>query len=725
MASLERRLGLFSVITISISSMIGSGIFVLPGMGFEITGPSIYLAFLLSSICILPAALSKAELATAMPTSGGTYVYLERTFGPLAGTVGGLGLFLSILLKAAFSLVGIAAYFSVFSDFALLPTTLSFLVIIVLLNIFGVGKVSHILTAVLFVTLISLAALCLFALPTWDISNLQPSFPNGFKGFFGATALVFVSFAGVTKIAAIAEEIKSPEVNIPRGILISLFLVTIIYCSVSLVLAGNFHYTEIAGEIRPIYRLAYDVGGSVIGTIFAVVATLTMVNTSNAGILAGSRFPFAMARDNLVPNFLGKLHKTYLTPIMSIILSGVVIAVVLTTMDVTKIAKLASAFMILGYMGVNLSVVVLRESRAQWYKPVYKAPLYPFIQIFGVISGVALLVAMGKLAFFAILSISIPGILLYVFYSKKRTSRKGVIGIRGKRIDLVTNSPALDEEIGGFCSYDISGDAQVVVGLFGREKSPDMLIEMGIAMAEHTNLEVAHIMELPEQTDLHDVLEEPGQVRSLRRRILAMAQDKNESITFDPVPSHDVGRTVFEISQGVHCKWMLIEWGGRGRGAFTFHNPIGWLKSHLHCHLATYRDAGVRYIRKIMVLVKNDKHDGLALSTADHLGKILSADITLTRFTHEKNSDEQKYYETNFLKEIGSKFNTEVKTKVMIGPDKLIATLEESCEYDLLIIGSSDHTLLNSIKGTFEDKVIAQASCSVLAVHSSSRPVQD
>ncbi len=100
MQSLERRLGLFSVITISISSMIGSGIFVLPGLGFAMTGPSIYLAFLLSAICILPAAISKAELATAMPTSGGTYVYLERTFGPLAGTVSGLGLFLSILLKA-------------------------------------------------------------------------------------------------------------------------------------------------------------------------------------------------------------------------------------------------------------------------------------------------------------------------------------------------------------------------------------------------------------------------------------------------------------------------------------------------------------------------------------------------------------------------------------------------------------------------------------------------
>jgi amino acid transporter len=698
--------------------MIGSGIFVLPGIGFAMTGPSIWLAFLASAICILPAAMSKAELATAMPTSGGTYVYLERTFGPLAGTVGGLGLFLSILLKAAFSLIGIGAYFSVFSSFSLPATMLTFLFIIVMLNIFGVGKVSNFLTAILFITIVSLAALCAFSLPTWNPMNLTPAMPFGLKGFFSATALVFVSFAGVTKIAAIAEEIKDPEKNIPKGILTSLVLVTFIYCCISLILAGNYHYLDIAGEIRPIYKLAYDVGGSVIGSIFAVVATLTMVNTSNAGILAGSRFPFAMARDNLLPSFLGKLHKKFITPIMSIILSGVIITIVLLTMDVTKIAKLASAFMILAYMAENLSVIVLRESRAQWYKPSYKSPLYPLLQVFGILSGAALLVAMGKIAFMAILSISIPGILLYLLYSRNKTDRKGVIGIRGKRADLLQDIP--EEKGYSFCSYDISGDAQVVVGLFGRERSAEMLIEMGTAMAEHTHIEVAHILELPEQTDLHDMIEEPAAMRSLRRRIIAMANEKNESITFDPVPSHDVSRTVFEISQRVHCKWLLIEWGGRTRGSLTFHNPIGWLKSHLHCNLATFRDSGVRYIRKIMVLINNDKNDSLVLDTADHLSEIFWADITLTRFAFDSEPDEKMYYETNYLKELGSKLKSQNNTKVVTGTNKLESLLEQTCEYDLLILGSSDHTLLNSIRGTFDDKLISKASCSVLAVHASS-----
>ena len=90
--------------------MLGSGIFVLPGLAAAKTGSSVWLAYLLAAICILPAALSKSELASAMPTSGGTYVYIERVFGPVLGTISGIGLWLSLLLKSSFALVGFGAY---------------------------------------------------------------------------------------------------------------------------------------------------------------------------------------------------------------------------------------------------------------------------------------------------------------------------------------------------------------------------------------------------------------------------------------------------------------------------------------------------------------------------------------------------------------------------------------------------------------------------------------
>ena len=112
MKKLDRSLELQDVIAISMSMMIGSGLFILPGLAFTMTGPSLWAAYFFSAICVLPASFSKAELGTAMPTSGGSYVYLERTFGPFAGTILGLGLWLSLLLKSAFALIGFSAYFS-------------------------------------------------------------------------------------------------------------------------------------------------------------------------------------------------------------------------------------------------------------------------------------------------------------------------------------------------------------------------------------------------------------------------------------------------------------------------------------------------------------------------------------------------------------------------------------------------------------------------------------
>ena len=120
--TLERKLGLFSVVIISLSAMLGSGLFVLPALAMlELGGGSnpaggVWLAYLLAALVVLPGAISKSELATAMPSSGGSYVYIERTFGPLIGTISGLGLWANFMLKSAFALIGFKAYLWVLED---------------------------------------------------------------------------------------------------------------------------------------------------------------------------------------------------------------------------------------------------------------------------------------------------------------------------------------------------------------------------------------------------------------------------------------------------------------------------------------------------------------------------------------------------------------------------------------------------------------------------------
>ena len=139
--TIERTLGLNGVVIVTVAASIGSGLFVLPSFAAAVMGPGIWLAFLLAGIVFLPGTLSKSELASAMPENGGAYVYVERSFGPLVGTISGLGLWASFLLKSAFALIGFSAYMYVLTNYYDISTNttmtiMAALALIIFLNIF-------------------------------------------------------------------------------------------------------------------------------------------------------------------------------------------------------------------------------------------------------------------------------------------------------------------------------------------------------------------------------------------------------------------------------------------------------------------------------------------------------------------------------------------------------------------------------------------------------------
>ena len=127
-----------------------------------------------------------------------------------------------------------------------------------------------------------------------------------------------------------------------------------------------------------------------------------------------------------MPKGLAHIHEQLRTPVYSILATGMIMVVVIVALDVEKIAKLASAFKIMLFIAVNVSVVVLRESRVQWYKPTYRSPLYPFTQILGIGGGLALLVYMGTMVPVALGIIAVPSVALYFLYGRSRARRRGV-----------------------------------------------------------------------------------------------------------------------------------------------------------------------------------------------------------------------------------------------------------------------------------------------------------
>jgi amino acid transporter len=731
MKKLERSLSLWSVVAIGIGGMLGSGIFVLPGLAAAKTGPSVWLAYLLAGICVLPAALSKSELATAMPTSGGTYVFIERAFGPLFGTIAGIGLWLSLLLKSSFALVGLGAYLAVLALVPLRPIALTFLVLILGLNIMGVKKVGNVQMIIVGLSLLGLGLLLIFGIPAIDPINLKPMFTHGKIGLATATAFVFVSYAGVTKVAAIAGEIKNPDRNLPIAMMVALVLVSTIYVSVTFTLAGNIPLDQLVTNIKPIHTLAELLGGKYAGIVAAVLGVITLISMANSGVLAASRFPFAMSRDSLLPPFLKKLHPKFLTPIVTIIITCALMAFVIIFFDVEKIAKLASAFKVMMFIAVNGCVIILRETAVQWYQPSYKSPLYPWVQIFGILSGIILLIVLGGLAIIAAILIVVLGTVVYASYGRHHSQRSGVLKTYGhrpaayllarkhKKVGADGANKVIEKlaskELSSHLVPTLTNQAGTVIPLFGSERSPEMLVEMGAALAHGRKVQVVHLNEVPDITDLDALLEDSPGITSLNRRIKAMSKDKEVDVDFESAVTHNLVDTIQAISEQTHCKWLVAGWDGKSGEGLFIRNPIGWLVTQIDCDFALFKDNGIRYIRKILVALSPGKDNPTFIIACDRIARFYNAELVLVRVANNKAPEaEVEQLRRNSETLVAG---TESPSDVLIlrgnNPVKLIT--EASAAFDLLVVGTPlKKNRFDVMLGTDNDKFAEKAPCSVL-----------
>ena len=725
MKKLERSLALPAVIAISLGGMLGSGIFVLPGLAAAKTGPSLWLAYLIAALCILPAALSKSELATAMPSSGGTYVYIERAFGPIFGTISGIGLWLAMLLKSAFALVGLGAYMLVVINMDQELTkyvALIFLAIIFFLNITGVKKVGKFQLYAVGISVLSLIFVSFFGLQYMDPELLTPFKTKGNIGLLSTVAFVYLSYSGVTKVAAIAEEIKNPSRNIPLAMILSLVLITAIYVAVSFVLVGNIPVETLGNDLKPIYTLSLKMGGPIIGVLMALVGIITLISTANAGVLASSRFPFAMARDKLLPGFMSKIDKKYLTPVTTITITCVAMLFVILFLDVIKIAKLASAFKVMMFVSVNMAVIVLRETSAQWYRPKYKSPLYPYVQIFGILSGLFFLAFLGVMPILAIFGIFVVGAITYSFYGKE-VMRTGVLRNYGHRPALYLfnkkdgEQEEYPEQTKTSHSIDpkIASDAGAIVPLLGNETSPEALVDIAAAINSKKKIQALKITEIPNQTYLDAVLEDSSASVSLKRRLSGLSQAKGVVVDFESVVTHELSNTINELSSQSSCEWLVMGWDGRSHSGILVSNPIGWLLANINSNLALFKDKGVRHVGKVLLALRPGRRDRNFIEIAQRVCTFYEATLTLLHVVPEKTTDKNIFAmeEKSSSKVEQSKVKTEV---TIVKSDDPVGTISGmSAGYDLLILGTPEKdNWINVLFGGGRDKFTEESACSVL-----------
>jgi APA family basic amino acid/polyamine antiporter len=720
MKKLQRTLSLPGAIAVSIGGML-SGIFVLPGLAVGITGSSVWLAFLVAALCILPAVLSKSELATSMPKSGGTYVYIERAFGPLFGTISGLGLWLSLLLKSAFSLVGLSAYLYVLIevDSSLTKSIALFsLLLILLLNIFGVKKVEKTQLLIVSISVLSLVGLIIFGFGSFDSALTEPVFSKESSGFISAVAFLYISYAGVTKVAAVAGEIKNPEVNLPKTMLISLFLITVVYVLVAIVLVGNVEASLLVNDIKPIYTLSQTLGGDSFGYAAGIVGVLTLLSMANSGVLASSRFPFAMARDKMLPDFLGSVSAKFMTPVYSIIVTAFIIGLAIIYLDVEKIAKLASAFKVLMFISVNLAVIVLRETNAQWYNPSYKSPFYPYVQIFGVISGVVLLAYLGLLPLLSVLGVFIFGFITFLFYGRK-TNRKGVFSSYGIFSFFFRSGKGSVEEYGADVSSGeenvVNKNAEIVVPLLGEETSPETLVEIASSIKDGVKLNAINLIEAPNQTFLEAVNTHSPRSESIKRRILNIKPLNKTCLTYETVSTHNVSNSIENITGQRKCKWLVMGWEGRTRSGILIGNPIGWLLRNVNSSFALYKDNGVRSFEKIVLALRPGRQNKAFIKVAENICAFYGAELTLLNIVPSGASQDSINKVSDSSSKLISKTKCNSSLLVLESDNPLETITEQSANFDLLILGTPEKdNWLNVLFGGGRDKFVHNSVCSVL-----------
>lgn len=438
---LEKKLTFFDVFAISTGAMFSSGFFLLPGIAFAQAGSAVILAYLLAGFLIVPAMLSKAELSTAMPRAGGTYFFLDRALGPMAGTVGGLGTWMAMVLKTAFAFVGVGAYLGLFFDLPIVGVAVGLTVAFTMINIIGAKETSR-LQRILVSALVGILAMfvvgglieVLFAGagPGGSTRDVLASVTDiDSAGLLATIGLVFVSYAGLTKVSSVAEEVQAPERAIPLGMIVSLVVATTIYVLGVFVMVVVIDPAVLRGDLTPVATagdaaLGWLPGSQTALILIVVAAMAAFLSTGNAGIMSASRYLLAMGRDSLLPRRFASIGR-FGTPTLGVVLTSLIIIACVTALDVASLAKLASAFQLLMFSLINVAVIVMRESRIEGYDPPYRSPLYPWMQIAGAIIPMVLIGELGHLAIIFTAGVVAACLVWYAWYARNRIERAGAV----------------------------------------------------------------------------------------------------------------------------------------------------------------------------------------------------------------------------------------------------------------------------------------------------------
>ncbi len=707
--------------------MIGAGIFILPGVAAEGAGPGAALSFLFAGLIAGLAALSVCELATALPKAGGPYYFVSRAMGPLMGTIVGLGAWLALILKGSFALVGLGQYVFHFSPVPVLLTAAIGGVLLVGVNLLGARATGALQNLIVLALLLILAVFVGRGLFAADSTLLRPLLPFGWGGVITTTGVVFISYLGIVKAAAVAEEVENSSRNLPLGILSSVALVTVLYVCTMVVVTGVFPIPEIAASTAPLAdagRVFLGVAGGVMVGIAGILAT---ISTSNAAILSSSRYPFAMGRDALMTPWIRRIHPRFRTPSRAILVTGGVMVLLALVLDVEGLARLGGVFGMLVFSLINLSVVVLRWTAPDWYRPSFRVPLFPWLPLVGAVAALAPIPQLGALSHLSAVGFVFLGAGWY-YWQRRAVERTGEViqpeyGLRDKIQEMRQVQSLGEKRVALEARHGVAEDApeeevpKVVVEVVEGEPYKQLLI-LGAAFGRRYEapVEVVTVTEVPYQSPLQSDLSPPSKtwVDRLHRRM----DEHQVPVRLHRVLARDRAHAILSFADP-RTRVVLLDW----KRQFRIQNLLGSYvdevvrKSLARVAILKYR--GPRNYERILVATAGSPYATAEVELADAVASFTGASLTFMMVLPPDASEAREEQAREYLSTLNEMTRNDAELLLARGEDVAGEILEAGHDHDLIVLGATREASLRTlfgrhVVGRIADEVAERAEGSVL-----------
>ncbi|MBS3127702.1 amino acid permease [Candidatus Woesearchaeota archaeon] len=392
---LKRSLGFWQASICGIGIILGAGIYALIGIGAGSAGPALWLSFLIAGIIATLTGLSYAELSSIFRKDAAEYDYVEKAFSKkLAWFISLMMIFAAIFTAAAVA-IGFGGYLKSLTGIPILLGAIFLIFMVTLVNLWGIKESAFFNTIFTLIEASGLFFIIFLGMKYWGNVNLL-EMPNGFGGVLQAGALVFFSYIGFEAIVKLTEETKNPTKTIPKAIVFSVLVSTLIYVLVAVSALSVISWESLNASNAPLAEVAKQALGGHTFLILALIALCSTLNTVLMDVVTTSRQVYGMANKKVLPSFLGKIGKTK-TPYHAILAVSAFVLFFLAIHDLERIASIANFFTFITFALINFSVIALRK----------KYPVKRPFRISGSIFGIPILPLLG-----GILSL---GMLYYVF----------------------------------------------------------------------------------------------------------------------------------------------------------------------------------------------------------------------------------------------------------------------------------------------------------------------